>query len=100
MLGGVIGEPVLTTKAVFDARLLGAMVGFWRRKFARAGTREPVRTFPSVFGAEARTLRGQPIMQRTPTNIATGFEFAIRPRHLIMQPERLGHAFAQEHAVV
>src|SRR5216117_2772215 len=64
------------------------------------GPGEPVRAFPSVLDAEAGSLRGEPVMQRCPAKTAAGFELAIWPGHLIVQPEHLRHALAEKDPVV
>src|SRR5437588_11745667 len=80
-------EPVLAAKRIL------------RRRFdAAAG--EPIRPFPTVFAAETRILSRQQIMQRCFASAATGLELAVRPGHLIMEPEHLGHTLAKECAVI
>src|SRR5262249_23983788 len=66
----------------------------------RAIARKPVRPFPAVFRAEARPAFSKLLVKRTLAQATSGFEFAIRPCHLIMQAQDFGDAFAQESAVV
>ena len=87
MLSRVASEPVLATERIFHD-------GF----DAIAG--EPIGAFPAVPGAEASAGCGQPIVQRTSAQAASGFEFAIRPGHLVVQSQNFRDAFPEKSPVV
>src|SRR5256885_3130703 len=87
MLGRMASEPILPVKRILHDRLYSL-------------PREPVRAFPAVFRSEARSLGSQPVMQWTLAQAPAGRELAIRPRHLIMQPQNFRDTLAQKSAVV
>ncbi len=76
------GMPVLVTPAVFDARLGGR-------------GREEIRPLPSHLRAEAGAALPQVVIERRAAEGSRGFEFAIRPRHLVVHAEHFGDAVGQ-----
>src|ERR1051325_4254496 len=87
MFGCMAGEPVLAAKGIFSYRL-------------HPVAREPVGPFPAVLNTKASALRSQTIVQRTLAEAAAGFNFTIRPSHLIVKPQDFGDALTQKCAVV
>src|ERR1051326_3694975 len=55
---------------------------------------------PAVLGAEAGAAGGQAIMDGAFANAPAGFEFAVGPGHLVVEPEHLGDAFPEEGPVI
>src|SRR5438067_3308014 len=63
------------------------------RRLADAG--EPVRPVPTHLVAEPGATRLEPIVERRAAERPAAFMLALRPRHLVVQAERLGDAVAQ-----
>ena len=75
-------EPGAATPAVLHVRRL-------------ADARKPVGPVPAHLVAEPRAARLEAIVKRRATERPAAFMLALRPRHLVVQAERLGDAVAQ-----
>src|ERR1043166_4395908 len=97
MFGGVIVEPVLASEAVFNGRRFNKAHSVdARMRWAEAWTSEPVGALPTLLDPEASALRREALVQWTLPQVAASLKLPVWPGHLIVQPERFGHALAQK----